>query len=195
MAVDLDVSGWTITNGISFKFPVGTVVHGGSYIVVAISQLIAILPPAHKCVGLFPKVIQFWRDLELRNNDGRLEDSVSYGTDGDGPWVRTGWRILGQSGPKYASGLAENWATSAQVGGTPGAANFPSINAPRTRASCLMRLPRHERHLWLELFNDGTNNLPLDGYVVAQQGSTNAAYVFRPARILAGSIFGLDQAN
>jgi len=29
MAVDLDLSGWTITNGISFKFPVGTVVHGG----------------------------------------------------------------------------------------------------------------------------------------------------------------------
>src|SRR5947209_19422663 len=37
MAVDLDVSGWTITNGITFRFPEGTIVHGGAYIVVAIS--------------------------------------------------------------------------------------------------------------------------------------------------------------
>src|SRR2546425_7754272 len=37
MAVDLDVSGWSITNGINYTFPQGTIVYGGAYIVGSIS--------------------------------------------------------------------------------------------------------------------------------------------------------------
>src|SRR5438128_12240182 len=37
MAVDLDVSGWTIQNGIYYKFPGGTIVRGGATVVVSIS--------------------------------------------------------------------------------------------------------------------------------------------------------------
>jgi len=136
--------------------------------------------------------------LELRNNDGRLEDSVSYGTDGDWPVGPDGAGVsLAKVDPNTASGLAENWATSTQVGGTPGAANFPSINAPADRGLVFNETSAATNTtFWLELFNDGTNNLPLDGYVVAQQGSTNAAYVFPSGQNLgAGAFLALDQAQ
>src|SRR5690242_19431222 len=37
MAVDLDVSDWYVTNAVFFKFPPGTVVKGGGYLVLASS--------------------------------------------------------------------------------------------------------------------------------------------------------------
>src|ERR1041385_1319631 len=37
MAVDMDISNWYLTNGISYKFAEGTVVPGGGFLVVAVS--------------------------------------------------------------------------------------------------------------------------------------------------------------
>src|SRR4051812_31671621 len=37
MAVDMDISGWALDNGIQYKFPEGTVVNGRGYLVVAVS--------------------------------------------------------------------------------------------------------------------------------------------------------------
>src|SRR5438034_714466 len=36
-AVDVDISGWRVTEGIGYTFPSGTVIRGGGYLVVAIS--------------------------------------------------------------------------------------------------------------------------------------------------------------
>src|SRR5262245_19457358 len=37
MSVDVDISGWQISDGIAYTFPNGTVIRGGGYLVVAIS--------------------------------------------------------------------------------------------------------------------------------------------------------------
>src|SRR6267143_695704 len=37
MAVDMDLSGWFLTNGMSFVFPEGTIIQGGGHLVVASS--------------------------------------------------------------------------------------------------------------------------------------------------------------
>jgi hypothetical protein len=37
LAVDLDVSEWSVTGGIDYKFPVGSVLKGRSFVVLAIS--------------------------------------------------------------------------------------------------------------------------------------------------------------
>src|SRR2546430_9976466 len=37
MAVDMDISGWYLTNAIGYKFAEGTVIPGGGYLVVSIS--------------------------------------------------------------------------------------------------------------------------------------------------------------
>jgi len=139
---------------------VGTVVHGGSYIVVAISptDLISASAP-QMCWPFFRKVIQFWRDLELRNNDGRLEDSVSYGTDGDWPVGPDGLAYPCQSGPKYGQRPRGKLGRRAHRLRHSGAANFPSINAPADQSLVFNETSAHERHLLAGTFNDGTNNL------------------------------------
>src|SRR4030095_1370261 len=35
MAVDVDMSGWSLDGGISFPFPAGTILNAGSYMIVA----------------------------------------------------------------------------------------------------------------------------------------------------------------
>src|SRR5437762_367295 len=77
MAVDLDISGWSIQNGISYTFPQGTFVRGGGHIVVAISP--ADLMPATgltNVLGPFSgRLSNAGETLELHNNDNRLIDS------------------------------------------------------------------------------------------------------------------------
>src|SRR6185503_575943 len=64
--------------------------------------------------------------LRLRNNESRIIDEVTYGVEGDWPVAPDG------TGPSLArrranlSGKdANHWLASAEVGGTPGAENFP----------------------------------------------------------------------
>src|SRR5436190_20618372 len=37
MSVEVDISGWSLANGIDYTFPVGTIVPGDGYLVVAVS--------------------------------------------------------------------------------------------------------------------------------------------------------------
>src|SRR5687768_4964304 len=37
MSVDVDISGWSLDDGIDFRFAEGTVIRGGGYLVVALS--------------------------------------------------------------------------------------------------------------------------------------------------------------
>ena len=64
--------------------------------------------------------------LQVRDNNDRLMDQVNYGVEGDWPVAPDG------AGPSLARRRANlrgsdsrNWLPSAQIGGTPGAENFP----------------------------------------------------------------------
>lgn len=139
MAVDMDLSGWSLQGGVRYEFPEDTILQGGGYLVVAIS------PPAMQAaVGLTKVLGPFLgrlanegETIELRDNCQRLMDSLRYdhedgwpaGADGGGP-------SLAKRNPDTASGLAESWTSSAEVGGTPGARNFPAgVAGGRTTAA------------------------------------------------------------
>ena len=128
MAVDLDISNWFLTNGIFFKFPAGTVVKGGGYLVVASSpaDLQAASPGLANVYGPFTnRLSNSGEQLDLCNNSGRVVASLSYGVDGGWPVAPDG---SGLSLAKRAPDLgpaAKNWTVSEQIGGTPGAVNFP----------------------------------------------------------------------
>ena len=87
MAVDVDLSGWSIGGGVDFAFAEGTVIPGGGYLVVAASP--AALASATGLTNVFgPFTGRLSNDgekLELRNRNNRLMDSVTYGVDGDWP--------------------------------------------------------------------------------------------------------------
>lgn len=199
MAVDLDVSGWTIQNGISYKFPEGSIVHGGGYIVVAISptDLMAATGLTNVLGPFAQRLSNSGETLELRNNDGRLIDSLSYGVDGDWPVGPDGSGVsLAKLDPNSSSGPAENWTMSAHVGGTPGQTNFPTVSPSIDAGLVFNEISASTNSVfWLELFNASTNDIPLENYNLALQGSTNATYVFPAQTIAPGAFLALDESQ
>lgn len=127
MAVDVDLSGWSISKGIDFRFPEGTVISGGGYLVVASSP--ASLTAATGLTNVFGpftgRLSNSGESLELLNNNGRLMDTLAYGVEGNWPVAPDGSGVsLAKRDEDAASPPAENWAASALVGGTPGRRNF-----------------------------------------------------------------------
>ena len=128
MAVDMDISDWSVENGIQFKFPSGTVIRGRGYLLLAIAP--AALQAATGQTNIYGpfagRLSNAGEKLELRNNSGRLVDSIDYGVEGDWPVGPDGsGSSLAKLDRDSASGPAGNWTSSERTGGTPGASNFP----------------------------------------------------------------------
>ena len=132
MAVKMDVSGWTIQDGVEYTIPHGTTIDGGEYLVIAANP--DALMDAHGISALGPfagSLSNSGERLTLYERSGREMNSVRYqdrdawpaASDGSGAslakWHRNG-----------SSSEAENWTFSPQLGGTPGTANFTSNAEP-----------------------------------------------------------------
>ena len=129
MAVDVDLSGWCLSNGVAYTFPEGTVIPGGGYLVVASSpaDLTAATGFTNVLGPYTGHLSNSGEELELYNRNQRLMDSVSYGVDGDWPVGPDGSGVsLAKQDEDSASGSASNWTISALVGGSPGRRNFPT---------------------------------------------------------------------
>ncbi len=128
----VDLSGYYFSDGITFTFPEGATLEPGGFAVIAIDTA-----AFHKYYG-FSTPYQYSGGLSnkgetvvFNNTDGVVVDSVTYDDsapwptepDGDGP-------SLSLKSPDLDNTLAENWAPSLQIGGTPGAVNFPVNNPP-----------------------------------------------------------------
>jgi len=128
MGVPVDLSGWSLKSGVDFTFDEGTILAGGGHLVIAAD------PAALQAATGFGGAIGPYsghlsnsgEKLELDDKTGRVMDSVSYDTKGDWPVAPDGSGVsLAKANPNTASAPAANWVASAQVGGTPGAVNFP----------------------------------------------------------------------
>ncbi|HZO85607.1 MAG TPA: lamin tail domain-containing protein, partial [Verrucomicrobiae bacterium] len=135
LAVDLDVSQWSVRGGIEYTFPNGSVIKGHSFIVLAINPTaLQAQTGMTNIYGPFTGRLSNNGDtLELRNNSGRLMDQVTYEVDGDWPVGADGSGVsLAKRDRNTASGPARNWAASAELDGTPGTENF-AVVPPDTR--------------------------------------------------------------
>ena len=128
MSVNMDISGWSLSDGVSFTFPEGTVVPGRGYLVVASDPAkLANVTSYDQALGpMNGKLSNGGERLELSNRNGRRMSVVEY--DDEEPWP------IGADGSGFslaklvdntASNEADNWAISTQRNGTPGTANFP----------------------------------------------------------------------
>jgi hypothetical protein len=128
MAVDVDVSGWSLAEGVDFSFPEGTIIPARGYLVVAAT-------PSTIPGSLGPwtgRLDNSGEEVELHNNNGRVMDQLDYEPDGDWPVAPDGAGFtLARRGANLATDEAWSWAASRQTGGTPGADNFPAV-APVT---------------------------------------------------------------
>src|SRR4051812_8726851 len=128
-AVDVDLTGWSITGAIDFSFAPNTVMKGRSYLVIAANPTtLAGATGLTNILGPFIGRLGNGGDtLRIRNNSGRTMDEVSYGGDGDWSVAPDGSGVsLAKADHDLASGPASNWRPSDQMGGSPGRENFPS---------------------------------------------------------------------
>jgi Lamin Tail Domain len=128
MAVDVDLSGWSIAGGVAFTFAEGTVISGRGYLVVALSPAdLAAATGLTNVLGPYTGHLSHTGEkLDLHNRNQRLMDSVTYGVGGAWPVGPDGSGVsLAKKDEDSASGPAASWTVSALVGGSPGRINFP----------------------------------------------------------------------
>ncbi len=130
MAVDMDLSKWSLAGGINYTFAEGTILAGGGFLVVALSPSTLMAETGLTNVhGPFAgRLSNSGETLELRNNNQRVMDVLEYGVDEKWPVAPDGAGVsLAKRNPLAATAIPENWLASVEIGGTPGAPNFPMI--------------------------------------------------------------------
>ncbi|MEJ6648530.1 MAG: lamin tail domain-containing protein [Akkermansiaceae bacterium] len=125
--VDVDISGWRIRGGIDFDFAEGTVIDGHGYLIVAADPSHATLAGLG-ALGPFTGLLSNSGEvIRIENRNDRTMDSVSYDDDGDWPVGADGsGATLVKLNGESADAKPAAWAASPDLGGSPGAANFPS---------------------------------------------------------------------
>jgi hypothetical protein len=193
MAVDMDLSGWALTDGVTFEFPPGTILNGGGYLVVAVNPTaLQGNSSATNVFGPFAgRLSNAGERIELRNRNGRLMDSVRYRTDERWPAAPDGGGVsLAKRDPIFGSANARNWMPSAQMGGTPSRPNFPTPIAEAALAfnelSGATAFP-----FWIEIRNRASIPTSLKGVVVQSRGNVDAEFTFSSDTLLAPDAFVL----
>lgn len=152
------LTGWILSNGISYSFPDGATIPAGGYLVISASPAaFAAANPGRTAIGPWIGDLSNIDDtIELVDATRQTVDSVHYETEGD--WashrhVTTmdpngypyGWiwqsgadgggKSLELSNPDRSHKTGQNWPVSVPDGGTPGAANstFTTDAAPFIR--------------------------------------------------------------
>lgn len=136
-AVDIDMSGWRIDNGIRFEFPAGTVIRARGYLVVSDDRAVLEAETGFAdALGPFSgRLSNSGETLDLYDRAGRLVNSVTYADEDPWPDGPDGSGFtLAKRDPLSAPDDPRNWTVSAQPGGTPGAQNFPLPGGAPTSA-------------------------------------------------------------
>ena len=131
MSVDINLSDWSLQNAVEFRFPAGTVLGGGKYLLVATApDVLRAAIGAQDALILGPyrgQLANGGERLELRSATDRLMDVLDYDDQADWPAAADGsGASLAKIDPQSATEPAGNWTFSRQFGGTPGAVNFPA---------------------------------------------------------------------
>ena len=133
LSYDMDISGWQLDGGIEYTFPAGTTIPSEGYLVIAKSPAVLEAQTGiTRALGPFSgQLANGGETLRLENNSGRVMDEVDYRDGGDWPVAPDGSGVsLAKIAPFTASPAAASWHFSRQLGGTPGAENFPGASGP-----------------------------------------------------------------
>ena len=126
-SVDVDLSGWRLSDAVDYVFPNGTVIKGGGYLVIASSPAsLAAASGAANILGPFVgRLANNGEALTLRDLNNRIMDALVYGVDGEWPVAPDGSGLsLAKRQRNLASRGPDSWTVSAEIGGTPGVVNF-----------------------------------------------------------------------
>ena len=193
MAVDMDISNWSLDGGVQLDFPDGTEIPGRSYLVIAadpnsletVSGITGVLGPFNGNLS------NGGEQLRLLNNDDRLMNVVDYNDTGDWPSGADGGGVsLVKFNEATNSELAKNWTISPQQGGTPGAKNFEADPDP-------IPLTFIEPGAGASVLVPGNGNLGLSwtqpGFTPTAWTNRSHRYRLRGSRVHIGGIYQPDR--
>lgn len=114
---DLDLSGWTLSDAVTFTFPAGTLLPAGGYLVVAENPAVMLSRFSVTALGPWTgKLNSSGESIDLRDGGGVLKDRVDYGV--GFPWP-TGADGAGNSAELLHPGLDNNlggsWRSSGSI--------------------------------------------------------------------------------
>ena len=126
MAVNVDLSRWSLSGGIDFAFPEGTVIPGQGYLVIASSpvDLMAVTGLTNVLGPFQGRLANNGERLELRNNNQRLMDRVTYGVEGDWPVAPDGSGFRSPNAGECRQRTCGEVDNERRGGRHPGAAEF-----------------------------------------------------------------------
>ncbi len=195
-AMDVDISGWKLANGVGFTFPAGTRIAGRGHLVVAVNPgaLITATPGLTGVLGPFTgRLSNSGEKLELWDNSDRVMDEVSYGTDDAWPASADGaGTSVAKRAPNLGSDRADSWAQSAQVNGTPGAPNFPGSAAASVSIN---EVGAAGAGFFIELTNHGTANVDLGGMSLARYSGGVTSYTIPSQTLTPGALVSFSAAT
>ena len=128
MAVDIDMSNWSLQGGVEYTFPDGTILENGGYLVVAAEpEKLGGRVSEDALYGPFSGRLSNGNErVELRTHTDRRMNVVEYSDGGDWPWGADGsGATLAKLNPQSGND-AKNWGLSLELNGTPGHSNFES---------------------------------------------------------------------
>ena len=159
----VNLSGFTIF-GVTFTFPAGSSIAPGEYIIVADT-------PANY-TGHGYQVFDFdgglsgsGETITIFDTFNQPSDSVSYGTAAPWPGNTNATNLsLSLLDPALDNTVATNWAASRQLGGSPGAVNFPPLPpVPPVVINEIHYNPASGSE-FIELVNNGPDTVALAGF-------------------------------
>ncbi|MCA9185764.1 MAG: lamin tail domain-containing protein [Pirellulaceae bacterium] len=198
LSVNMDISDWRLAGGVDYTFPDGTIVPGRGYLVVAIDPA-ALLDATGLANALGPytgNLSNAGEEIRLYNGENRLMNSVDYGDAGDWPAAADGGGVsLAKIDELRESESPSNWTFSAQIGGTPGVANFsvlPSVGKVAGAMPLVINEVSAVSPLkFVEIRNVGSTPLDVGGVEITATGPTGGTYTLPSQQIPAGGYLAL----
>ena len=173
--IPVDLGGWHFSAGLKYTFPQNAWIPAHGYLVVASSPTVVL---AHNGAALVVgpytgKLDNAGEKVELSNPCGGVMDSVTYKDKEPWPVAADGsGHSLSLIHPYYDREDAESWAASLAIGGTPGAANFPTPPpAPSVVISELQSNPPVMQPGWIEVHNVTTGPITLSGWYLSDDNN------------------------
>jgi hypothetical protein len=189
LAIDMDISDWSLRGGVGYTFPDGTIIPAEGYLVVTDQPaLLAVQTGRSNITGPFTgSLSNSGEEILLYNNSDRLMDSVDYRDGGEWPVSPDGSGVSLARGPQgYNADSPRNWTWSSQMEGTPGVENFASSLTP-AQVSFNELAGVSDEDFWIELVNYGSVPFDLTGCKIVCQGASDFTYTFASETLNAGS--------
>ena len=201
LALDIDLSGWSIEGGVEFQFTDDTVLPADGRLVIGADPTALAASGVTNPQGPFSgSLSNGGEELRLVNNSGRVMDVLDY--DDGGPWNNGGeWPVgpdgfgatLAKRDEQLTSEFAGNWQTSPEIGGSPGTANGSRSGLPELVFSEVDS--SQSSTFFVEIQNVGATPLDADLFRLHTVGSVEIEYALPAQSIDAGGYLAIDSAD